>query len=89
MSVHIYNYRLQWLYGRNMSSGINAWFCAYCAHFPGIDTTSQNMHDDKVSKLYMWLVVEELRAHQSVMVWGIVFGVVVPEVGDSGGPVNI
>ena len=44
------------------------------------------MHDGKVSKLYMWLVVEELRAHQSVMAWGMVFGVVVPEVGASGGP---
>ena len=38
MSVHIYKYRSQWLCGRNVSSGINAWFFAYCAHFPGIDT---------------------------------------------------
>ena len=37
MSVKGYKYGLQWLYGRNMSSGINARFCAYCAHFPGID----------------------------------------------------
>ena len=61
----------------------------YGAHFPGIDIPSQKMHDDEVSKLDMWLVVEELRAHQSVMAWGMVFGVVVPEVVASGGPVNI
>ena len=40
MSVHIYKYGLQWLYGRNVSSGINTQFCAYCAHFPGINTYS-------------------------------------------------
>ena len=78
MSVHIYKYVLQWLYGRNVSFGINVKFCAYCAHFLGIDTPLQNMHDDGVSKLEMWLVVEELRAHQAVMAWGMVFGVVVP-----------
>ena len=37
MSVHIYKYVLQWIYGCNVSSSINAQFCAYCAHFPGID----------------------------------------------------
>ena len=37
----------------------------------------------------MWLVVEELGAHQEMMAWGMVFGVVVPEVGASGGPVNL
>ena len=89
MSVHIYKYRLQWIYVRNVSSGINARFCVYCAHFPGIDTPSQKMHDDEVSKLEMWLVVEELGAHQAVMAWGMVFGVVVPEVGASGGAVNL
>ena len=47
------------------------------------------MHDDKVSKLDIWLVVEELRAHQAMMAWGMVFGLVVPEVGASGGPVNL
>ena len=47
------------------------------------------MHDDEVRNLYMWLVVEELRAHQEMMAWGMVFGVVVPEVGASGGPVNL
>ena len=47
------------------------------------------MHDAKVSKVDMWLIVEEVRAHQSVTVWGMVFGVVVPKVGASGGPVNI
>ena len=47
------------------------------------------MHDEEVRKLDMWLVVEELRSHQSVMAWGVVFGVVVPEVGASGAPVNI
>ena len=61
-----------------MSSGINARLCAYYAHFPGIDTLSQKMHDDKVSKLDMWLVVEDVRAHQAVMAWGMVFGVLVP-----------
>ena len=78
MSVHIYKYGLQWIYGRNVSFGINAQFCAYCANFPGIDTPSQKMHDNEVSKLEMWLIVEELRAHQAVMAWGMVFGVVVP-----------
>ena len=37
----------------------------------------------------MWLVVEELREHQSVVVWFIVFGVVFAEVDASRGPVNI
>ena len=37
----------------------------------------------------MWLVVEEVRVHQSVMAWGMVFGVVVPEVGSFRSPVNI
>ena len=59
------------------------------AHFPGINTPSKKMHDEKVSKLDMWLVVEELGAHQAMMAWGMVFGVVVSEVGASGGPVNI
>ena len=44
------------------------------------------MHDNKVSKLDMWLVVEEMRAHQTIMALGMVFGVVVPEVGAYGGP---
>ena len=35
------------------------------------------MNDDRVSKVYMWLVVEEVKAHQSVMAWGMVFGVAV------------
>ena len=38
--------------------------------------------------MYMWLVVEEVRAHHLVMAWGMVFGVVVPKVGDSRAPVN-
>ena len=71
-----------------MSSANNVRFCA-CPHFPGIDTPSQNMHDNEVSKLDMWLVVEKLRAHQAMMAWGVVFGVVVPEVGASGGTVNL
>ena len=58
MTVHIYKYGLKWLYGRNMSSAINVWFCAYCAHFLGIDTPLQKMHGDEVSKLDMWIVVE-------------------------------
>ena len=77
------------VYGRNMSSTINVQFCAYCAHFPGIDTPMQNMHDDEVIKLDMWLVVEELREHQGIMTWGMVFGVLVPEVGASRAPVNL
>ena len=85
MSVHIYKYGLQCLYGRNVSSSINAWFCAYCANFPGIDTPLQKMHDYEVINLDMWLVVEEMRAHQYVMAWGMVFGLVVPKVGASGG----
>ena len=36
----------------------------------------------------MWLVVEEVRAHQLVMAWVVLFGVVVSEVGASGGTVN-
>ena len=47
------------------------------------------MNDNKVSKLDMCLVVEELRAHQAVMALGMVFGVVFPKVGASGGPVNL
>ena len=47
------------------------------------------MHGGEVSKVYMWIVVEEVRAHQSVMTWGMVFGVLVPKVGASGSPVNI
>ena len=89
MTMQIYNYRLQWPYGCNVSSVINARFCVYCAYFPGIDTFSQKMHDNEVSKLDMCLVVEELRAHQEMMAWGMVFGMVVPEVGASGGPVNL
>ena len=88
MTMQIYNYRLQWPYGCNVSSVINARFCVYCAYFPGIDTFSQKMHDNEVSKLDIWLVVEKMRAHQAMVDWGIVFGVVVPEVGASGGPVN-
>ena len=47
------------------------------------------MHDNEVSKLVMWLIAEELRAHQAMMAWGMVFGVVVSKVGASGAPVNI
>ena len=50
---------------------------------------SQKMNDDEVRNLDMWLIVEELKAHQVMMTWGRVFGVLVPEVGDSRGPVNI
>ena len=89
MSVYIYKYGFKWLYGLNVSSVIHVRFCAYCAHFPGIDTPSQKMHDAEVRKLDMWLVVEELSVHQAMMACVMVFGVVVPEVGASGGPVNI
>ena len=89
MSVHIYKSVFKWIYGRNLSSVINVWFCAYCTHFPGIDTPSQEMNDNKVSKLDMWLAVEEPRAHQAMMFWGVLFGVLVPEVGASGGAVNL
>ena len=71
-----------------MSSANNVRFCAYCTNFLGIDTPLQKMHDDEVGKLEIWLVVEELRAHQAMMAWGMVFGLVVPEVA-SGGPVNL
>ena len=89
MNVHIYKYGLKWIYGRNVSSAITFRFCTYCAHFPGIDTPSQKMNEDEVSKFDMWLVVEELKAHQAMMAWVMVFGVLVPKVGASGGPVNL
>ena len=63
MIVCGYNYRLQLLYGRDVSSGMNASFCAYCSHSTGIDTPTYNMCDDNVSKVYMWIVVEEVKAH--------------------------
>ena len=47
------------------------------------------MRDNEVSKVYMWIIVEEVRAHKSVMPWGMVFGVLVPVVGASRGPVNL
>ena len=47
------------------------------------------MHEDEVRKVDIWLVVEEVRAHESVMAWGMVFVVVVSEVGASGDPVNL
>ena len=47
------------------------------------------MHDEEIIQVYMWIVVEEVRVHQSVMAWGMVFGVVVLEVVASRGPVNI
>ena len=47
------------------------------------------MHADKVQEVDMRLVVEEVRAHQLVMAWGMVFGVGVDEVGASGVPVNL
>ena len=71
-----------------MSSANNVRFYVR-AHFPGINTPSQKMHDNEVGKLDMRLVVEELRVHQAMMAWGGVFGVVVPEVGASGRPVNL
>ena len=49
----------------------------------------QKMNDNEVRKLVMWLVVEELRAHQAMMAWVMVFCVIVPEVRASGGPVNL
>ena len=72
-----------------MSSGNNARFCAYCAHSTRIDTPLQKMHDNKVSKVYMWVVVKKVRENQLVMSWGMVFGVVVPVVGASGPLVNL
>ena len=47
------------------------------------------MHDGNVRKSGMWLFVEELRLHQAVMAWGMVFGVVAPKVGAYGGPLNL
>ena len=43
MSVHIYKYGLQWLYGRNVYSGINVQLCVYCVHFWGIDIHEQEI----------------------------------------------
>ena len=72
-----------------MSSTNNVRFCAYCTHFLVIDTSLQKMHDNEVSRLDMWLVVEELRVYQAMIAWGVVFGVVVPEFGASRVPVNL
>ena len=71
-----------------MSSANNVKFYAR-TNFPVINTPSQKMHDDEVSKLDMWLVVAELRKHQAMMDWEIVFGVVVSKVGDYRGLVNL
>ena len=57
--------------------------------FPGIDIPSQKIHEEEVSKLYLWLVIEELRENQGMMAWGMMFGVLVPKVGASRGPVNL
>ena len=67
MSTCSYNYRLQWLYGGDVPSVIISWFCAYCAHSTGIYTPSQKIHGLFFSKVYMWLVVEEVRAYQLVV----------------------
>ena len=64
-----------------MSSGINSRLCAYCARSTGIDTPSQKMYDGEVRKVDMWLIMEEVRAHQLVMAWGMVFYMVVSKVG--------
>ena len=47
------------------------------------------MHDEIFCEVDMQLVVAEVRVHQLVMDWIIVFGVLVSEVGASGGPLNI
>ena len=47
------------------------------------------MYYNKNFKVDMWLVADEVKAHQLVMAWGMVFGMVVANVGASGGPVNI
>ena len=46
---------------------------------------SQKIHDNEVSKVDIWLVVEEVREHQSLMARGMVVGVVFSKVGASGG----
>ena len=46
---------------RDVYSGINARLCAYYTQSMGIDTPLQNMHDDKVYKVEMWIVVQEVR----------------------------
>ena len=58
-------------------------------HSTVIDTPLHNIHDNKVSKVYMWLVLEEVRVHQSVMTWGMLFCVLVPKVGASRAPVYL
>ena len=55
----------------------------------GIDTLLQKIYNYEVYKVDMWLVLEEAEAHQSVMAWGMVFGVIVSKVGAYRGPVNI
>ena len=47
------------------------------------------MHDEKFCEVDMQLVVAEVRVHQLVMAWGIVFGMLVAKIGASGGAVNI
>ena len=54
MSVHIYKYGLKWLYGRNVSSTINVRFyayCAYCAHFPGIEI-AEDVNSQEIFQQY-------------------------------------
>ena len=58
-------------------------------HFAVINTPLQKMHDDEVSRLDMWLDVEELMEHQEMMAWEMLFGVLVSKIGDSRGPVNL
>ena len=47
------------------------------------------MNYDDFCRVNMWLAMEEVRAHQSVTSWKMVYGVVVFKVGDSGGLVNL
>ena len=72
-----------------MSSTIKSRACASCAQSLGIDTPSHKIHDNKVCKIDMRIIVEEVRAHQLVMTWGMVFGVVVAKVGASGVPLYL
>ena len=50
-----------------MSSTIKSRACASCAQSLGIDTPSHKIHDNKVRKVDMRIIVEEVRDHQLVM----------------------
>ena len=72
-----------------MSSDIKSRLCTFCTQSNGIDTPSQKTHEDNICEVDIRLDVEEVRAYQFMMAWGMVFGMVVAKVGASGPPVNL